>query len=90
MATGILATLVASPYLLNYDYLLLLLPFIELARHKLTFTGRVALGSAYALPFISLGIWGTAGNVSMIIPACILLGIALALYRHADPAQMTA
>lgn len=86
MAAGILATLLASPYLLNYDYLLLLMPFIELARDKLPVTGRVALGIAYVLPFISLGIWGTAGNVSMIISACILLGIALALYRQANPA----
>jgi hypothetical protein len=87
MATGILATLLASPYLLNYDYLLLLVPFTELVRHQLTLTGRLALGIAYVLPFISLGIWGTAGNVSMIISACILAGMTVALQRQAEPAH---
>jgi hypothetical protein len=89
VTAGILVTMLASPYLQNYDYLLLLVPFIELAHGVQSTASWAGLTVAYVLPFISLALWGTAGNASLIASACILF--VLAAHRLAptinDPSQ---
>jgi len=76
VATGILITMLMSPYLQNYDYLLLLIPLIELARRSRRPLEWLAIALAYALPYAALALWGTRGNASLIVSACILFGIA--------------
>jgi len=76
VSTGILITMLVSPYLQNYDYLLLLVPLIELARRRRRTLEWVAMALAYGLPYVSLALWGTRGNASLIVSACILFGIA--------------
>jgi hypothetical protein len=76
VATGILTTMLASPYLQNYDYLLLLVPLIVLARGGRRTWAWIAMALAYGLPYVSLALWGTRGNGSLIVSACILFGIA--------------
>jgi hypothetical protein len=87
VATGILITMLVSPYLQNYDYLLLLVPLIELARGGRRTLEWIALGLAYALPYVSLALWGTRGNASLIVSACILFGMA-AMETWSDPRGM--
>jgi hypothetical protein len=67
--------MLVSPYLQNYDYLLLVVPLIELARRKRRPLEWIAMGIAYGLPYVSLALWGTRGNASLIVSACILFGI---------------
>jgi hypothetical protein len=76
VSTGILITMLVSPYLQNYDYLLLLVPLIELARRRRRTMEWIAMAIAYGLPYVSLALWGTRGNASLIVSACILFGIA--------------
>jgi hypothetical protein len=76
VATGILITMLASPYLQNYDYLLLLVPLIELSRRERRTLEWIAMAIAYAVPYMSLALWGTRGNASLIVSACILFAIA--------------
>ena len=75
VGVGILLTLLVSPYLQNYDYLLLLAPFIQLARGRQSPTAWIALGLAYVLPFVCLALLGTAGNASLIVSASILFAV---------------
>ncbi|MFH1183545.1 MAG: glycosyltransferase family 87 protein [Chloroflexota bacterium] len=71
-AVCILIIMLVSPYLQNYDYLLLLVPFIELALGTRSALEWIGVALAYALPFVGLGLLGTAGNGSLILSACIL------------------
>jgi alpha-1,2-mannosyltransferase len=79
VAGSTLVILLASPYLLNYDFVLLLVPMAILARGRPTPTGWLALASAYVLPFIALGFWGRQGNFVFPLCAAILLFL---LYQH--------
>ena len=62
VSIGALATLLVSPYLLNYDYLLLLVPLIVLAGEAHSRPDWGALGLAFVLPAAALAIWGTGGK----------------------------
>ncbi len=63
-------TLLVSPYLLNYDYVLLLAPFVLLAGEARGLDWAW-LGLAYVIPVIGLSVFGTAGNASLIVSAII-------------------
>jgi len=76
VVTGTLVTLLASPYLLNYDYMLLVIPFVELARGMRSRMEWVWMTLAYALPFIGLALMGVSGNNLLILSVCILSAIA--------------
>jgi hypothetical protein len=71
VAAGALVTLLVSPYLLNYDYVLLLLPFAVLGAEARGLDWAW-VGLAYALPFVALSLYGTAGNISLVAAALIL------------------
>jgi hypothetical protein len=77
-AASILLVLLASPYLLNYDFVLLLVPFALLAGGERSFGGWVVIAVAYLLPFVALGLWGRQGN--FVFPLCAMLALAM-LYR---------
>jgi hypothetical protein len=77
---GILLTLLVSPYLLNYDYLLLVAAFILLARDARR-ANWIGLALAFALPLVSLALLGTKGNNSLILST--LLAAALFARRLA-------
>jgi hypothetical protein len=68
---GILLTLLAGPYLLNYDYLLLVVPFIALAKDARR-ADWIGLALAFALPLVSLALLGTRGNASLILSTCLV------------------
>jgi hypothetical protein len=75
---AVFVTLLSSPYLLNYDFVLLLLPFLWLLEHSPTRLEGGLIVAAYLIPFFALGIWGRKGNIGFSISAMILL---LLIYR---------
>ena len=56
VAGVILLTLLCSPYLFNYDYVLLLLPLIYLATKVRGLVARLLLAVTYLLPWLSLAL----------------------------------
>ena len=74
IGVGVLMTLLVSPYLLNYDYVLLLVPFMVLAPEARG-SDRVWLALAYVAPAVALSLSGTAGNMSLIIYALVLAAL---------------
>lgn len=71
VAAGTLATFMVSPYLQNYDYVLLLVPFLALAAEARGLDW-LWLAAVYALPLIALALYGPAGNISLVFSALIL------------------
>jgi hypothetical protein len=72
VSAGVLATLIVSPYLQNYDYLLLLVPFFELSRTAKGW-GWAWLALAFLAPLAALALLGTAGNGWLMLSTAILL-----------------
>jgi Glycosyltransferase family 87 len=68
---SVLVVLVASPYLQNYDYVLLLVPLFILASGALRLDW-LWLALAYLLPFLGFGLFGVSGEVSLVISALIV------------------
>lgn len=75
------ATLLASPYLLNYDYLLALAPMAFLAGRARTWRDWLWIGLVFCLPWLGLGLFGRAGNLTLSL-ATLLLAAALWLPRR--------
>lgn len=80
MAVAVIVALLASPYLLNYDFVLLLLPLYFLAGQNNKITDWLFVMAAYILPFIAIGFLGRHGNLGFLLSAIVLLAI---LYRRA-------
>ena len=78
VSTGILITLLVSPYLLNYDYLLLLVPLIALADQAHAPLEWLGLGLAYLVPAAAFVLWGAAGNAALVASALIVMAVSLA------------
>jgi hypothetical protein len=76
---SILFTLLASPYLLNYDFVLLLIPFFFLAAESHTPLEWLFISAALLIPLVAVGLFGRGGNFSFLISTAILL---LIMYRH--------
>ncbi len=69
-AAGVLVTLLVSPYLQNYDYLLLLVPLFMLATdaHRFDWLWLIA---AFVLPLVIVFLGG-GGSVSLVLSAVLL------------------
>ena len=66
-------TLLASPYLLNYDFVLLLIPLIFLTGQIKTRLDWLFVGMGYFLPMLGVVFLGRQGNVMLILAAVILV-----------------
>lgn len=66
LSVALLATLLVSPYLYNYDYILLLIPFSVLAVPKSSIAERIVIVLCYFIPLVFLGLFGRDGNISLI------------------------
>ncbi len=71
-----LLTLLGDPYLLNYDYILILLPLAYLIAQVKTIPHRILLGIVYCTPWLSL-LFQRNANILYAISAIILLIILL-------------
>ena len=79
LSAALLITLLVSPYLYNYDFLLLLVPFaVLIARGNLL--EKVLLLLCYFFPTFALLLYGRHGNISLLIVSILMLFL---LYRRA-------
>lgn len=83
LSSALLATLLVSPYLYNYDFLLLLVPFAVLLTYGNLIQKFVVL-ICYLIPTFTLILFGRAGNISLLMVTLLLTGL---LYLHASLMQ---
>jgi hypothetical protein len=74
LTAALLITLLVSPYLYNYDFLLLLVPFAVLARQGNLFQIFIVL-ICYFIPSFALLLLGRAGNISLILVTIVLTAL---------------
>ncbi len=67
----LITTLIISPYLFNYDFILLLIPIAILLRDS-SLTRKMILSICYLVPTLALGWYGRAGNIALLIVTLIL------------------
>ena len=79
LSAALLVTLLISPYLYNYDFLLLLVPFAVLL-HKSVPLQKIIVMLCYLVPTFALILYSRNGNISLIIVSIVLL---LFLYARA-------
>jgi hypothetical protein len=79
--SALLVTLLVSPYLYNYDFILLLSPFAFLLQGK-SLIQKIVVGVCYLVPSLLIVIYGRAGNISLLIAALILTMMAFLLAKR--------
>jgi len=84
MAIVIIVTLLVSPYLLNYDFVLLMLPLFFLAGQDNKITDWFFIIAAYIIPILSIGFLGRHGNFGFSLSAILLLAILYHRSRQLD------
>jgi hypothetical protein len=72
LTAALLVTLLVSPYLYNYDFLMLLVPFAVLIP-KSNLVEKIIVLLCYLIPTFALIIFGRNGNISLITVSIILL-----------------
>ena len=70
LTSAMLITLLASPYLYNYDFILLLVPFAVLVRGS--FLEKIVVLVCHLVPTIALALYGRAGNITLLIGTLLL------------------
>jgi hypothetical protein len=78
---AVLVTLLVSPYLYNYDFILLLAPFAFLFEEK-KIMQRVVVGMCYLVPSLLIAIYGRAGNISLLLAALVLVTLVFLRAKH--------
>lgn len=77
------ATLLVSPYLFNYDFILLLIPFAFLLDGEKGAARIVILTLCYLVPTLAIVVYGRAGNVTLLAATLV---VTILLYLRARPA----
>jgi hypothetical protein len=86
----LITTLIISPYLFNYDFILLLIPIVILLRGS-NLSPNIILGICYLAPTLALGWYGRAGNISLLIVTLVLTAlIFLRAKSQVDAPTLTA
>ena len=80
LSTALLITLLISPYLYNYDFLLLLVPFAVLLPQS-NLVEKIILLICYLIPTFALLLYGRAGNISLIVVSIVMLILLYARMR---------
>ena len=70
LTSALLITLLASPYLYNYDFILLLVPFAILAAGNLV--EKIIVLVCHLVPTLALALLGRAGNITLLAAAILL------------------
>lgn len=73
--------MLVSPYLYNYDFLLLLVPFAVLF-HKSNLVQKILVFICYLIPTFALLIYGRNGNITLNIATAVLLLLVLARAKN--------
>ena len=82
LSAALVLTLLVSPYLYNYDFLLLLVPFAVLVPQS-TMVEKIILLVCYLLPTFALLLYGREGSISLILVSVVML--ALLYVRAKNP-----
>jgi len=85
LTAAVLVTLLVSPYLYNYDYLMLLVPFAILINDG-NLTEKIFVILCYLAPTFALILYGRNGNLSLIVATIVLL---ILLYARAKNLSLT-
>src|SRR5688572_26491579 len=85
LSAALLITLLVSPYLYNYDFLLLLVPFAVLMNNS-TLLQKILVLLCYLVPTFALLLYGREGNISLIVVSIVML-ILLYARTHAEHAK---
>jgi hypothetical protein len=72
LSVALLVTLLVSPYLYNYDFLLLLIPFAVLIS-KGTLGQKIIVIACYLVPTFALILYGRNGNISLILVSIVMM-----------------
>lgn len=72
LTAALLVTLLVSPYLYNYDFLMLLVPFAVLG-HRSSLVVKIVVLLCYLVPTFALILYGRNGNLSLPVVSMILL-----------------
>jgi hypothetical protein len=85
LTAALLVTLLVSPYLYNYDFLMLLVPFaILISRSSLA--EKIIVLLCYLVPSLALILYGRNGNLSLVVVSFVLLVL---LYARAQKQSLT-
>ncbi len=68
---ALLVTLLVSPYLYNYDFLMLLVPFAVLS-YKSSLVEKIIVLICYLVPTFALILYGRSGNISLVLVTFIM------------------
>lgn len=72
LSAALLSTLIISPYLYNYDFLLLLVPFAILISES-NLMQKIIILICYLVPTFALLVYGRNGNISLLFVALVLM-----------------
>lgn len=81
VSAATLVTLLASPYLYNYDYLLLLIPFAVLVQRG-NLLQKISVVVCYLVPTVLLVLYGRAGNLSLLLATVVTAALLYLLIRR--------
>jgi hypothetical protein len=81
LTAALLVTLLVSPYLYNYDFLLLLVPFAVLAG-KGNLEQKVVVILCYLAPTFALILYGRDGNISLMIVSLVIMFLLYARMKN--------
>jgi len=76
LTSAVLVTLLVSPYLYNYDFLLLLVPFVVLVRRAEPVRILIVF-LCYLIPTFALLVWGRLGNIALLPVTMVLAALVL-------------
>ena len=85
LTSALVVTLLVSPYLYNYDFILLLVPFAVLINSSRNFMNHIVVIACYLVPTFAIAFLGRHGNISLII---VTILIALLLYFRAKESSI--
>jgi hypothetical protein len=72
LTSSLMITLLVSPYLYNYDFLLLLVPFAVLLNSSGGIMNKIIIVACILVPTFAIILWGRDGNISLIIVTMII------------------
>lgn len=81
LSAALLVTLLVSPYLYNYDFLLLLVPFAVL-NPRGNLVEKILLCLCYLVPTIALLVYGRDGNISLILVSIVMSILLYVRMQH--------
>lgn len=84
MVAAILTVLLSSPYLLNYDFLLLLVPILLLVSEPIKVAEWILIAVSYLIPLVAFVVLGRQGNALYSISTLILLVLVFYHTRRLD------